>query len=96
MMPRLFRARLLAELYAEQTAALYVVRAAARHRHPPAPVRKIATLVSERFEGEDQGGEQLNWLLQIAMCRIAPKSAAEIAALRTLLDQVIIATAQGR
>ena len=75
--------------------ALYLIRAGARHRRPPASVRKIATLISERFAGEDAGA-RLAWLLRIARCEIAPKSAAEIAALRTLLDQVIIATAQGR
>jgi hypothetical protein len=92
-MPRLFRRELLAELNASQTMALYVVRAGARHRHPPASVQKIATRVSARFAGE---GERLSWLLRVATCQIAPKSAAEIAALRALLDQVIIATAQGR
>ena len=91
-MPRLFRKRLLAELNAEQTIALYVIRAGARHRHPPVAVQKFATRISERFAGE---GERLSWLLQIATCQIAPKSAAEIAALRALLDQVIIATARG-
>jgi hypothetical protein len=95
MMPRLFRKRLLAELNAEQTMALYVVRAAARRRRPPAAVQKIATRISARFAGEGEG-ERLSWLLRIAMCQIAPKSAAEIAALKALLDQVIIATAQGR
>jgi hypothetical protein len=90
MMPRLFRKRLLAELNAEQTIALYVVRAGARHRHPPAAVQKFATRISARFAGEGEAA-RLAWLLQIATCQIAPKSAAETEQLRRMLDQVIAA-----
>jgi hypothetical protein len=88
MMPRLFRKRLLAELNAEQTIALYVVRAGARHRHPPALVQKFATRISARFDGE---GERLAWLLKIATCQAVPSSTAEIAALKAGLDQIILA-----
>jgi len=87
-MPKVFSEELLGQLGAEQQMALWCVRSGARHRHPPGDVRTFAARISRRFAGQ---GEPLDWLLRVALGEVQPSSAAEIAALKAGLDQIILA-----
>jgi hypothetical protein len=93
-MPKVFSEKLRASLSPQQQMALWIVRSGSLHRHPPNDVQKFAAATSERFAVAGQG-EPLDWLLRVAMGEIKPSTAAEIAALRAALDEVIGAI-QGR
>ena len=87
-MPKVFSEKLRASLSPQQQMALWIVRSGSLHRHPPNDVQKFAARISRRFAGQ---GEPLDWLLRVAMGQVKPSSAAEIAALKAGLDQIILA-----